>query len=571
MADKFQVTGTNTKAKFKLKLHRGDGMLLLAMDWKNGKPPVDFVGFAIEYREPGGDRLYALKNRISFASQDGSTNPNRLSTRFSPIQKFRWTHFPRNADMAGEFEYSVTPVFMNSVGELSYGEPQSAMIGLRRETYPGKLNVTFTRGYVSSQSFVDRYVSAGPIKDLLPARSDDGLTFVPSHPKSQEALKWMGFEARECILEILDQAIADTNAEVRVVAYDLNEPEIVKRLEKLKKRLKIIIDNSGAHGKPHSAETQAAERLVLSAGASNVKRQNMGQLQHNKTITVNGPAIKAVVCGSTNLTWRGLYVQANNAFMLYGSKPVNIFVKAFDDYWSNEEPGPFGQTVSAGWQNLGITGISAKVSFSPHSASNALLDEIANDVKNNSSSSLFYSLAFLYQTPGAMQNAINAVTNSDDVFVYGVSDRKVGGIELQKPDGNVAPVFPSQLAKDVPEPFKSEPTGGSGNRMHHKFLVIDFDKPTARVYTGSYNFSQTADTKNGENLLLIRDRRIAVSYMVEALRMFDHYHFRVAQAEAAEKKEKLQLKRPPSAQGEKPWWSEHFTSPHRIRDRELFT
>ena len=41
--------------------------------------------------------------------------------------------------------------------ELSYGEPQEAAIELRRETYPGKLNVTFTRGFVSSQAFVDRY------------------------------------------------------------------------------------------------------------------------------------------------------------------------------------------------------------------------------------------------------------------------------------------------------------------------------------------------------------------------------------------------------------------------------
>ena len=48
--------------------------------------------------------------------------------------------------------------------------------------------------------------------------------------------------------------------------------------------------------------------------------------------------------------------------------------------------------------------------------------------------------------------------------------------------------------------------------MHHKFVVIDFNKPTARVYLGSYNFSSTADIKNGENLLLIRNRRIAVSF-----------------------------------------------------------
>ncbi len=42
--------------------------------------------------------------------------------------------------------------------------------------------------------------------------------------------------------------------------------------------------------------------------------------------------------------------------------------------------------------------------------------------------------------------------------------------------------------------------GGVGNRMHHKFLVIDFDKPTARVYLGSYNFSSAADVKNGDTI-----------------------------------------------------------------------
>src|SRR5207249_2137718 len=104
------------------------------------------------------------------------------------------------------------------------------------------------------------------------------------------------------------------------------------------------------------------------------------------------------------------------------------------------------------------------------------------------------------------------------IFVYGISDKKVGGgLDLQKPDGNISPVFPAALTKDLPEPFKSEPTGGGGVRMHHKFTVIDFDKPTARVYLGSYNFSVAADTKNGENLFLIRDRRVAVSYMVQAL------------------------------------------------------
>src|SRR5262249_1741639 len=109
-----------------------------------------------------------------------------------------------------------------------------------------------------------------------------------------------------------------------------------------------------------------------------------------------------------------------------------------------------------------------------------------------------------------------------------------------------------------------------GSRMHHKFVVIDFDKPTARVYLGSYNFSDPADTKNGENLVLVRDRRIAVSYMIEALRIVDHYHFRVAQAVAKKAKKKLELKRQPKKAGETAWWDDDYTNARKIRDRELF-
>jgi phosphatidylserine/phosphatidylglycerophosphate/cardiolipin synthase-like enzyme len=571
MAGEFQVIGGNANAPFTLKLHRGDGMVLIAMNWKEGKPPQDFVGFAIEYKEPDGDRFFALKNRLSFPTATATVDPNRLSTLRSPIQKFRWVHFPRNAELPGEFTYKITPVFMNTLDELSFGEAQEAAIELRRETYPRKLNITFTRGFVSSQAFIDRYESVAPISTLLPGSADEGLTFVPSHPKAKDALRWMGFEARHAILEVLDEAIADKKAQVRVVAYDLSEPDIVSRLEKLRSRLKVIIDNDGSHGKPHSAETQAEKRLVASAGEQNVKRHHMGKLQHNKTIVVDGPKVKAVVCGSTNFTWRGFFVQSNNAVVLRGKSVVKPFLTAFDDYWNNEKPASFGETASANWMDLGLANIKAQAAFSPHSKKNALLQSIADDVSTKTTSCLFYSLAFLYQTPGVIQDAIKKVSEDKKIFVYGISDRKVGGIDLQKPDGNVAPVFPSALTKkNVPEPFKSEPTGGRGNRMHHKFIVLDFDKPTARVYLGSYNFSIPADTKNGENLLLIRDRRIAVSYTIEALRLIDHYHFRVAQQEANKAKKKLQLAKPPRKPGEKAWWVEDYTNAQKIRDRELF-
>ncbi len=567
MADEFQVHGQNAVAPFTLTIHRGDGMSLVAMNWKGAEPPESFVRFAIEYKEPGGSKFFPLKNRLSFSGSYGGGDPSRLSTLRSPIQKFRWVHFPRNANLPGDFTYKVTPVFMNDKDELTYGDAQEAKIELRRETYPGQLNVAFTRGFVSSQAFVNRYKS---VSGILPTKKkEDPLKFVPTNPKAADALAWMGFEAREVILDVLDKALADTQAQVRVVAYDLNEPEIVTRLEKLGSRLKVIIDDSASHGKKGSAENAAAKRLVNSTGAQNVKRQHMGSLQHNKFIAVNSPELQLAVCGSTNFSWRAFFVQNNNAMVVQGRNAVKPFLTAFDNYWANDTVAGFANTASVHWAGLGLSGIDANVAFSPHSQPNALLKSVADDVQTTTSS-LFYSLAFLYQTPGVIKDAIVKVSKNKQLFVYGISDRKVGGIVLQKPDGNLAPVFPAALSKNLPEPFKSEPSGGSGIRMHHKFMVIDFDKPTAHVYLGSYNFSVPADVKNGENLLLIRDRRIAVSYLVEALSMFDHYHFRVTQQEARKAKKKLKLAKPPRKRGEQPWWTEYYTNARKVRDRELF-
>ena len=48
MKSDFQVEGINQNALFTLKVHRGEGMALVAMNWRTGTPPRNFVGFAIE-------------------------------------------------------------------------------------------------------------------------------------------------------------------------------------------------------------------------------------------------------------------------------------------------------------------------------------------------------------------------------------------------------------------------------------------------------------------------------------------------------------------------------------------
>jgi hypothetical protein len=568
----FQVPGKNDAAPFTLTIHRGEGMCLLAMNWRDGRPPDDFVGFAIEYVDPEGKGPFYVPNRLGFLREDGSVEQKSQGTDKAPVQMFRWVHFPRNADLTGDFSYKVSPAFMDDQNEITLGEPQEAKLELSAETYPGQLNVAFTRGFVSSQAFVDHFGSNGDVSTLLPSDADEGLDFEPTHPDAQRAYEWMGFEARDAVLGLLEEAADDPEAQVRVVAYDLNEPELLDLLKGLGKQLKVIVDDSGSHGKDGSAENKAADELVATAGKANVKRQHMGGLQHNKTIVVNGPKVQAAVFGSTNFSWRGFYVQANNAIVARGEEVVRLASEAFDAYWEHDDVSGFGHMPPATMQPLGLDRIDAQVAFSPHVKGNALLAKVAEDIETGTTSSLLYSLAFLYQTgagEGSVRRAITEVTKKD-TFVYGMSDRDVGGFELLPPDGNPRPVRPEALAANVPEPFKSEPTGGSGIRLHHKFVVIDFDQPTARVWMGSYNFSSPADTKNGENLLLIKDRRVATAYMVEALRLFDHYRFRVLREEKDEQGDKLFLARPPRDRGDVPWWDAYYTDPQKARDREMF-
>jgi hypothetical protein len=59
--------------------------------------------------------------------------------------------------------------------------------------------------------------------------------------------------------------------------------------------------------------------------------------------------------------------------------------------------------------------------------------------------------------------------------------------------------------------------------------------------------------------------------MIEALRIIDHYHFRVALKESKKSGTPMGLQKPPSTAQDKPWWEEYYSNPRKVRDRELFS
>ena len=212
--------------------------------------------------------------------------------------------------------------------------------------------------------------------------------------------------------------------------------------------------------------------------------------------------------------------------------------------------------------------------FSPHSSSALSLNPV-NGAVEQASSSVFYAVAFLNQIKsGPTKEAFDRLI-ARPIFSYGISDED-GSMAIKKPDDSIGLVDFAYLAKNAPEPFKSEWSGGQGINVHHKFVVTDFNLPTAKVFTGSSNLAPSGESGNGDHLIMIEDRKIATAYAIEALLVFDHLHFRSTMKTAfalstTAKKDALTLWKPTAISGKPAWFEAYYKADsQKMKDRQLF-
>jgi phosphatidylserine/phosphatidylglycerophosphate/cardiolipin synthase-like enzyme len=551
-----------------VKLWRGERMCLIGMDVADPEP--DLVGFSIEVKSPGNTSFIPLRNRLHFS--DDQPVPvavngyrNYLSTR-APFQKFRWIHFPYEPK-GGTYAYRVTKRHMPTDGHLVAGASITLDIPLDPAVYAEFLDVGFTRNFASSQAYADRY---GNNPGVIPTKADEGLGFtkVPG-----DVYRWLGFEVYDLLFGLLDEVVADPGLTLDVLAYDLNEPDLVRRLEQIGPRLRIVIDNSGSHAPATSAESRAAKRLRVSAGSGRVKRTHFKGLQHHKVLIVrrNGQPVK-VLLGSTNFSFRGLYIQANNALVFHGPDAASLFGQVFD--LAFRDPTHFAtDPIARQWHLVQPTGAPpVHFCFSPHTDADLSLNPVYAAI-DQATSSVFFAIAFLYQSSGMIRETVDRLMRKS-VFSYGISDKR-GTLEVKKPNGSIGLVDFAYLASRAPEPFKTEWSGGAGINQHHKFVVTDFNLPTAKVFTGSSNLSRSGERGNGDNLVMIEDPRVATAYAIEALRIFDHLHFRSRMEDVLVKKKTvgpLTLAKPTAISGKPAWFADAYVPGHAaLADRRLFS
>jgi len=541
-----------------LTAYPGDGEVLLAYSLDpNELKAHDLAGFAIQCTPPKGDP-YFIPNRLNFTTpvNSGTTPQQRpwTSSQDAPIQKFHWNHFAPDV-MPGDYQYKITARYCQGT-TLVDGPSATATMQLV-PAQRGNFELGLTRAYISSQAYATKFGN----KDIRPEKSLDYDT-QPLQP----AYQWLGFHARQMIFDLLKECLDDKSITVDMFAYDFDEPDILKQCEALGPRLRAFLDNAPLHT-GQALEVQVHERLVKSAGAANVKQGHFKRFAHDKIIIQkkNGKAVK-VLTGSANFSVRGLYVQANNVLLFSDPNVADQYEQVFESVFQNMSAYS-GSALAGQWfdfPKLGNGVPNFSVSFAPHKDAKVSMDKVDQALKNAKSSVMFAIMELAGS--GSVLQTIQQLHVSGKIFSYGMT-QNVKGFNVYKP-GQPGVLVPfAALIKNVPPPFDKEVTGGPGQVIHDKFIVIDFNDQNPVVFTGSSNLAEGGEESNGDNLLAIYDRQVAEVFAAEAMRLVDHFQFRAAMQAATEVKP-LML----SACGGQPkWWQPHYDpSDMRNVQRELF-
>ena len=533
----------SSKDDFSFKVYRGAQMTLLTMDL--AEPPVagTFAGFTLEYTGPNSTRR-PIKNLLNFAGTDSIT-----SSVDSPFQAFKWVHFPGSYSQDpvpfGNWDYHATPRFFDANQKLlplDAGRTVTVTIPVG-DFSKGGLEIGFTRAFLKSQAYASHYGAQTKLKpagDWLfdmtkKAGTKNGHDFTYA-----DMYVWLGYTARGQIYETLDEALNDNTVEVEMFAYDLNDPGVAQRCLDLAAagRIRMILDNAALHhvtqpGKPPTEEDDFETRFNAAAAAgADIFRCRFGRYSHCKIIILkkNGAAFR-VLTGSTNFAITGICVNANHVLLFDRPDVARYYSDVFNNVWQVGKAAPFRSTdFSTKPKKFTSPGFPhTEVNFSPHDDACAagILDQITAQIQKRSTKSVLFAVMEMGDTStGTLIRALRDLHKNDSIYTYGVTDNSSGDISLYKPGRkNGLLIDATQAKRELPPPFKTE-ASLPGHAIHHKFVITNFNRSTARVWCGSSNLALGGEKDNGDNLICIKDEDVATAFAIEAMRLTDHYNFR---------------------------------------------
>jgi phosphatidylserine/phosphatidylglycerophosphate/cardiolipin synthase-like enzyme len=536
----------------------GDGAVLLAYSLDPGELKAhELAGFSILCTPPAGTAFF-LENRLNFSNPVTSdTGPQQTpftSSQNAPFQKFHWVFFPPHI-LPGNYHFEVTARYCQ--GSTTIEGPKATVAVELAPQAGSNFELGLTRGYISSQAYASMFGN----KIIRPLPKSLDYNTQPFQPQYE----WLGYHARKMIFDLLADCVGDPSMTVDLFAYDLDEPDIVDQLEALGTRLRAVLDNASLH-LGTALEVVAHTRLAKSAGASNILQGHFRRFAHDKILIAkkNGNPVK-VLTGSANFSVRGLYVQANNVLLFTDPNVAGQYEQVFQSVFTDMKA--FSNSpLASRWFDFpndggGIPNFS--VSFAPHKVATVSLGQVQQALSNAKSSIMFAIMEL--RGGGPVLKTVQNLHLSGKVFSYGMTQSEKGFKVYQPGQPGVLVPF-AALIKHVPPPFDKEFTGGPGQVIHDKFIVVDFNDQHPVVFTGSSNLAEDGEQDNGDNLLSIHDARVAEVFAVEAMRLVDHYQFRAAMQDATQVKP---LVLSPCG-NESKWWAPNY-APNDMRNvqREL--
>jgi phosphatidylserine/phosphatidylglycerophosphate/cardiolipin synthase-like enzyme len=552
-----------------VRAYKGDATTMLAFDLDQSL--VDnFAGFSIHVKQ--GDRQpYFLFNRLSFnpaiLKKNNIEDNEKLSSQYSPIQKFRWVHVPSSQHYVdepyyGEYTFYVTPRYL--VNDVLQPLDPSLTASVAIDVSPfrkGEIQVGYSRAFISSQAYADHFNNNSKLRpnktDLVfdikkKSGTANRMDWSTNRLKSvtytyEDQHAYLGWQVRDRILEFLDEALNNTDINLDVFAFDLDEPLVVQNLLDLAKqgRLRIILDDSKDHVKTGCFEQQFEKLFKQQAkDPSQIVRGHFQSLSHSK-VFVQRKGVKAVkvLTGSTNFTTNGLYVNANHVIVFNNEGVAQLYADVFDDSFGKELMTKFKHSTVSTKDNViqeqqlpDMT-----IRFSPHTKDVAeKFFAAVSDRIDHARSDVLFAIMNDRSNSGIL-DAVHRQAKSDKVFTYGITDTATDVLLYKPRSKRCVRVAGKGTETALPPPFNTV-AKIPGVSIHHKFVVVDFRGANSVVYCGSSNLAFKPEQANGDNLIEIRDEDVVTAFGIEAIRLVDHFHWRNKKGTAKSKKEPLYLK-----------------------------
>jgi phosphatidylserine/phosphatidylglycerophosphate/cardiolipin synthase-like enzyme len=216
-------------------------------------------------------------------------------------------------------------------------------------------------------------------------------------------------------------------------------------------------------------------------------------LMHDKFVVIDN---SEVWLGSMNFTDSGGYTDNNNLIRIRSVKMAENYTKEFEEMFLDDK---FGPDVAAETPNplVTIDGTPIEVYFSPDDGVQARLVDLVNSANRS-----IYFMAFSF-TADEIGDAVRSRAR-EGVRVAGVME----GEQVNSNAGTEFDAF-QQAGLDVLR-------DGNNGQMHHKVMIIDENT----IIFGSYNFTNSAETRNDENLIVVFNEGIASRFMEEFQRVY---------------------------------------------------